>query len=155
RTLHELVSFEPTDLVIEVASNDGSLLKCFQKYNVRTLGVEPATNIAQMACANGITTINRFFNSTAANEIRDDDGAAKIVIANNVLAHVDDPLDFLSGCGELIDNDGLVVIEVPYIRNLIDYLEYDTIYHEHLCYYSINTLCRLCHAANLVICRVD
>ncbi len=155
RTVDDLVSLKPTDLVVEVASNDGSLLKCFEQYGVSTLGIEPAANIAQMACANGITTINRFFNSAIALEMRNSYGAAKIVIANNVLAHVDDPLDFLYGCRELIAKDGLIVIEVPYLRNLIEGLEYDTIYHEHLCYFSINTLCRLVDAVGLVICRVD
>jgi SAM-dependent methyltransferase len=155
RTVDDLVNLRPTDLVVEVASNDGSLLKCFEQYGVRTLGVEPAANIAQMACANGVNTINRFFNSATALEMRNSYGAARIVIANNVLAHVDDPLDFLHGCRELIDKDGLIVIEVPYLRNLIEGLEYDTIYHEHLCYFSINTLCRLGEAVGLVICRVD
>jgi hypothetical protein len=155
RTVDDLVKLKPTDLVVEVASNDGSLLKCFKQDGVRILGIEPAANIAQIACANGITTINQFFNSATAREVRDSYGPAKVVIANNVLAHVDHPLDFLDGCRELIDGDGLIVIEVPYLRNLIEGLEYDTIYHEHLSYFSINTLCRLGDAVGLVICRVD
>ncbi|MBI5648942.1 MAG: hypothetical protein HZC40_00595 [Chloroflexi bacterium] len=79
-----------SDLVVEVASNDGSLLKCFSQLGVRTLGVEPATNIAEMARAQGIETVNQFFNSTTARHIRAKYGAAKVVIGNNVLAHVDE-----------------------------------------------------------------
>jgi len=155
RTVDAIVHLKPNELVVEVASNDGSLLKCFEPYEVRTLGIEPAGNIAQIATAKGVPTVNRFFNSATALELRNAYGAARIVIANNVLAHVDDPLDFLNGCRELIDNDGLIVIEVPHLRNLLDDLEYDTIYHEHLCYFSIHALCRLSEAADLVIRRVD
>jgi hypothetical protein len=146
---------DPTDLVVEIASNDGSLLKCFQPHNVRTLGVEPAVNIAEIANSRGVETINRFFNSKAAAEIREEYGPAKAVIGNNVLAHVDESRDFLLGCKTLLGDDGLVIIEVPYLRELLDRLEYDTIYHEHLCYFSVSTLMRLCDEVGLSLVRVD
>ena len=85
------------DLVVEVASNNGSLLKCFRDLDIKTLGVEPAENIAAIANAAGIQTINRFFDSKAAGEIRESFGAARAVIGNNVLAHVDNTQDFLKG----------------------------------------------------------
>lgn len=154
-TVVEFLKLGEKDLVVEVASNDGSLLKCFKPYGVRTLGIEPATNIAEMACANGIETVNLFFNYPTAREVRDSHGPAKAVIGNNVLAHVDDTQDFLRGARELIDRDGLVIIEVPYIREMLDRLEYDTIYHEHLCYFSVTTLMRLCEAVGLSIVRID
>ena len=93
------------DLVVEVASNDGSLLGCFRKQGVRTLGIEPARNIAAMARERGIDTIAEFFSSELARKVRAEHGAASAVIANNVLAHVDDTQDFLAGCRELISDE--------------------------------------------------
>jgi hypothetical protein len=154
-TLVEILKLRPEDLVVEVASNDGSLLKCFQSNHVRTLGIEPAVNIAEIASAQGIATLNQFFNSSTAQQIRASHGPAKVIIANNVLAHVDNTQDFLCGAKELLHEDGLVVIEVPYLRQLIDRLEYDTIYHEHLCYFSVAALMRLCDAVGLSIARID
>jgi hypothetical protein len=150
----DLLNIEEGDLVVEVASNDGSLLKCFKHHKARTLGIEPAANIAELACASGIETINLFFDSATARRIRESHGPAKAVIGNNVLAHVDDTQDFLRGCKELIDRKGLVIVEVPYLRDLIEQLEYDTIYHEHLCYFSVTTLMRLCDAVGLSIIRI-
>lgn len=151
----ELLGLGPADLVVEVASNDGSLLEEFQRRGVRVLGVEPARNIAEQANRNGIPTVDRFFNSALALELRQKNGAARAVLANNVLAHVDDPVDFLAGCRELIDGDGLVIVEVPHLKELILNLEYDTIYHEHLCYFSAAALLRLAEAAGLTIVRMD
>jgi hypothetical protein len=151
----DLLKLGPADLIVEVASNDGSLLKFFQTHKVRTLGIEPATNIAEMANAQGVETVNRFFNFNAATEIREDYGVAKAVIGNNVLAHVDESRDFLLGCKELISEDGLVIVEVPYLRELLERLEYDTIYHEHLSYFSVSTLKRLCDEVGLSIVRID
>lgn len=150
----DVARLEADDLVVEVASNDGSLLRCFDRLPVRTLGVEPATNIAERARESGVETLNEFFDSAAGERIRELHGPAKAVIGNNVLAHVDDPLDFLTGCARLLAPDGVVVIEVPYIRDLVDRLEYDTIYHEHLCYFSVTTLLRLFERAGLRITRV-
>lgn len=143
------------DLVVEVASNDGSLLRCFQDFGVKTLGVDPATNVAAMARANGVETINEFFNLDTAKKIRAEYGPAKAVIGNNVLAHVDDTQNFLRGCKEVIGKEGLVIIEMPYLGDLLNRTEYDTIYHEHLCYFSVNSLMRLCESAGLVIVRMD
>lgn len=145
----------PEDLVIEVASNDGSLLKQFQRRRVRTLGVEPARNIAEQARRDGVPTVERFFNSEVARELRSEYGPAKAVIANNVLAHVDDTVDFLRGAKELLADGGLVILEVPHLQELIARLEYDTIYHEHLCYFSAATLMRLAEEAGLGIVRLD
>lgn len=154
-TLVDLLKLTSTDLVIEVASNDGSFLRHFRHYGVRTLGVEPATNIAEMARAAGIETVCEFFNSSAAERIRKSHGLAKVVTANNVLAHVDNTPDFLRGCRSLLEPDGLAVIEVPYLREFLDRLEYDTVTHEHLCYFSVTTLLRLCDVAGLSIVRMD
>ena len=149
--LANLLALSPTDLVIEVASNDGSLLSCFQQYGVRTLGVEPAENIANVARSRGVETVREFFGTRTAVDIRKSYGPAKLVIANNVLAHVDDPRDFLAGCRELVSEDGLIVIEAPYLPELLDGLEYDTIYHEHLCYFSAGALLRIYDEAGLAV----
>lgn len=154
-TVVELLDLGAEDLVVEVASNDGSLLSRFRDHGVRTLGVEPATNIAEMARERGIETENVFFTESEAERLRAEYGPAGAVVANNVLAHVDDTRGFLSGAKTLIERDGLVIMEVPYIREMLDRVEYDTIYHEHLCYFSVTTLMRLCESVGLSIVRVD
>jgi hypothetical protein len=146
---------ESQDLVMEIASNDGSLLTCFQSSGVRTLGIEPARNISRIAREKGIETVNEFFDSSCARKIREFYGPARVVIGNNVLAHVDETQDFLKGCHDLLSNDGFLVIEVPYLRELLQNLEYDTIYHEHLCYFSVTALMRLFETVNLGIVRID
>lgn len=155
RSVSDILKLTNSDLVVEVASNDGSLLRCFKEYNVRVLGVEPATNIAKIASNSEIETINEFFNSSTADRILSEYGSARAVIANNVLAHVDETRDFMLGCKELLTKDGLVIIEVPHIRELLDQCEYDTIYHEHLCYFSVNTLMRLCESVGLSLVKID
>ncbi len=154
-TVVDLLGLGARDLVVEVASNDGSLLKCFARLGVRALGIEPATNIARLAEAAGIETVNRFFDEVTAREVRQSHGPAKAVIGNNVLAHVDDTQGFLRGCRDLLDLDGLVVIEVPSLEEMIDRLEYDTVYHEHLCYFSVSALLRLCATVGLSVIRMD
>jgi SAM-dependent methyltransferase len=155
RTVTALLGLGPGDLVVEAASNDGSLLKQFQGMGIRTLGVEPARNLAEAARTNGVETLDCFFTSETARQVLELRGRAKVVIANNVLAHVDDTQDFLRGARLLLAGGGLVVFEVPYLADLLDRLEYDTIYHEHLCYFSAMALQRLCEAAGLAIARVD
>jgi hypothetical protein len=154
-TVTELLQCGPSDLVVEVASNNGQLLKCFQKHGVRVLGVEPATNIASMANDAGIETVNKFFSSRTAPEIASAYGPAKAVIGNNVLAHVDDTKDFLVGCKLLLADDGFVITEVPYLKEFVERTEFDTVYHEHLCYFGVNSLLRLCDSAGLSIRRID
>ncbi len=155
RSVGQALELGSDDLVIEVASNDGSLLRCFQEHGVRTLGVEPAANIAEQARAHGVETLDVFFDEAAAQEIRASRGAARAVIGNNVLAHVDDPQGFLRGCKALLDETGLVMVEVPYLGPFLERLEYDTVYHEHLCYFSVGPLARLCDAVGLSIVRID
>ncbi len=154
-TVVALLGLSPSDQVIEIASNDGSLLGCFQAHGVKTLGVEPATNIAERARAAGVETLDVFFDDHTAETIRASRGAARAVVANNVFAHVDDTLGFLKGCRKLLSDDGRVIIEVPYLGELLDQLEYDTIYHEHLCYFSVHALRAACDAAGLSMVRVD
>lgn len=155
KTVTALLKLGAGDLVVEVASNDGSLLSCFRDLGVRTLGVEPATNIAALAREKGIDTVNEFFHGRAGEALRKSHGEARAVIGNNVLAHVDDTQDFLRGARSLIGKDGLVITEVPYAGEMLHRLEYDTVYHEHLCYFSVSALVRLCETAGLSLVRVD
>lgn len=145
----------PRDLIVEVASNDGSLLSCFTSLGTQTLGIEPARNIAAIARERGIPTVEQFFNLATARGVRAEYGPARAVIANNVLAHVDDPTDFLAGARELIAPDGIVVVEVPYAREMLERGEYDTIYHEHLCYFSVTALAHLGTRIGLAVRQVD
>ena len=149
------LALRPGDFVVEVASNDGSLLKHFQTHGATVLGGEPASNIAAMALERGFPTDNRFFSHAVATELRAEHGPARAVIGNNVLAHVDAATDFLRGFAALLAADGLGVVEVPYAREMLERLEYDTIYHEHLCYFTVTSLARMAEAAGLSIAHVD
>ena len=144
-----------SDLVVEIGSNDGSLLSCFQKYGIRILGVEPAENIVTIAQERGIETLNRFFDKECVAEIQSSYGLANVIIANNVLAHVDDTITFLKETRALLKPGGIVVIEVPYLIDMFENLEYDTIYHEHLCYFSMLALMQIYARSGLSIIRVD
>ena len=153
--LVERLSLTADSLVAEVGSNDGSLLRCFHPYGARTVGIEPATNLATMARSRGVDTVNAFLDSATAAEIVASRGRASLVVANNVLAHVEDTRAFLTACRELLAPDGMIVIESPYVRNLVTGLQYDTIYHEHQCYFSAQALVRLCDAVGLSIRRIE
>jgi novobiocin biosynthesis protein NovU/D-mycarose 3-C-methyltransferase len=154
-TVIALCGLSDRDLVVEVASNDGSLLANFAGRGVRTLGVEPARNIAALARQRGIDTVDEFFDTDTAHRLRASHGPARCVIGNNVLAHVDDTLGFLKGMAALLAPGGLVIVEVPYLADMLHRLEYDTVYHEHLCYFSVSALVRLCERAGLCVRRVD
>ena len=139
------------DLVVDVASNDGSLLGHFARLGVRTLGVEPARNLAERSRAAGIATECVFFGEHAAVTLRHRHGMARLLTANNVLAHVPDLGGFLRGVRTLIEPDGVASIEVPYLVPMLHKLEYDTIYHEHLSYFSVRALASAFERAGLAI----
>lgn len=138
-------------LVVDVASNDGSLLKAFQRLGCRVLGVEPAKNIATMAEADGVPTVATFFGEAEATRIRNEHGGAAVCCANNVLAHVDDTPGFLAGMRKLVEPAGHVIVEAPQLWHLIENLEYDTVYHEHLCYLSVSALAGVFERAGLFL----
>ncbi len=130
----------PQSLVIEVASNDGYLLQYLQQAGVPVLGIEPARNIAEVARQKGIRTLNEFFGDAVARQLRQQGDRADVVIGNNVLAHVADLNGFVRGVALVLKDNGVAQFEVPYVKDLIDHCEFDTIYHEHLCYYSLTAL---------------
>jgi SAM-dependent methyltransferase len=134
----------PTSLVVEAASNDGYMLKNFRDAGVQVLGIDPADGPAQAAMDAGIPTRMTFFTQALAKSLRNEEGlGADVFLANNVLAHVPDLNGFVAGIKTLLKADGLAVIEAPYVVDLIDHLEFDTIYHQHLCYFSVTALDRL------------
>lgn len=133
-------SLDEKSLVVEVASNDGYLLKNYKARSIPVLGIEPARNIAKVANERGIETISEFFGSELARKLVADGKRADIIHGHNVLAHVPDLNGFVSGLAALVKDDGVVVIEAPYLRDFVDRCEFDTIYHEHLCYFSLTAL---------------
>jgi len=145
----------PNNLVVEIASNDGYLLRHYKNAGVRVLGIEPARNIARVAQEeHGIPTIPEFFVEFLARMLRLSDFDPDVVHANNVLAHVGDLNDFVFGLGILLKIDGVAVIEVPYVKDMIDACEFDTVYHEHLSYFSLTALNELFNRNMLTIWRV-
>jgi SAM-dependent methyltransferase len=142
-------------LVIEVASNDGYLLQYYRQRGIRVLGIEPARNIAEAARDRGICTMSEFFGEELAHKIKDEYGQADVIHANNVLAHVADLNGFVKGVAVVLKADGVVVIEVPYLKDLIEHVEFDTIYHEHLCYFSLTALTTLFERHELMIEDVE
>jgi SAM-dependent methyltransferase len=130
----------PDSLVIELASNDGYLLKNFVEHGIPVLGIDPAEGPARAANTAGVPTLCTFFGEKLAHELGASGKAADVIIANNVLAHVADLHGFVEGVGTLLKEDGVAVIEMPYVKDLVDHCEFDTIYHEHLCYFSVTAL---------------
>jgi hypothetical protein len=133
--------FVPKDgLVVEIGSNDGTLLRAFDRATVRVLGVEPARNIAAMANAAGIPTLDEFFGESVAAGIAAKHGRASAIIGNNVVAHIDDLHGLMNGVSALLDERGVFVAEFPYLVDLLEKCAYDTIYHEHLSYLSVGSV---------------
>ena len=133
----------PSDMVVEIGSNDGHLLAEIQKKGVRILGIDPAKNIAVQASARGIETLPEFFSEKLAHEIRDTRGAARVIIGNNVVAHIDDHHDLMRGVAALLADNGVFVLEAPYLGDMFEHLTFDTVYHEHLSYLALRPLQKL------------
>lgn len=146
---------ETNAFVVEVASNDGCLLRSIQRWTPNVLGVEPARNIAAQASRDGIPTISEFFGEVSARAIRAEHGPARVVIGTNVLGHVPDVIDFIRGAAALLEDGGIFVIEAPYLRDLVEAVAYDTIYHEHVSYLSVTALARIYPMAGLVLTHVE
>lgn len=144
-----------SSLVVEAASNDGYMLRPFLERGIGVLGVDPAKGPAQVAIDAGIPTVVDFFDVDLARRIRRERGAADVFLGNNVLAHVPDLNGFVQGISQVLAEDGVAVIEVPYVVDLVDHCEFDTIYHQHLCYFSVTALVSLCHRHGLSLNDVD
>jgi 2-polyprenyl-3-methyl-5-hydroxy-6-metoxy-1,4-benzoquinol methylase len=141
--------------VIEIASNDGYLLQHFVARGVPVLGIEPAKNVAQAAVAKGVPSITRFFGRQAAKEIKQEFGAPDLLLGNNVLAHVPDINDFVSGMAALLKHEGVITMEFPHLMQLMELNQFDTIYHEHFSYLSFTTVSRIFAAHGLTLFDVE
>ena len=155
KQLIESRGLAPTSLVIEIASNDGYLLQHYKEAGIPVLGIEPAANIATVAIERGINTINDFFGESLARRLNDDKQFADVIHAHNVMAHVADLNGFMHGINLVLKNDGVAVIEVPYVRDMIEGVEFDTIYHEHLCYFSLSSVASLVKRHSMQVTDVE
>jgi SAM-dependent methyltransferase len=146
---------DETSLVIEAASNDGYLLKNYLRAGIPVLGIEPARNVARVAREeHGIPTVSEFFGRELANSLAENQRAS-VFHAHNVLAHVPDLNGFVAGIKTVLRDDGVAVIEAPYLKDFLDGCEFDTIYHEHLCYFSLTALAGLFRNHDLRIADVE
>lgn len=144
-----------SSLAAEIASNDGYLLQFYLKDGVRVLGIEPAQNIATVARKKGIDTISEFFGLELAQKLANRNQKADVLHANNVLAHVAELNGVVEGMSVFLKDSGLIVIEAPYLKPMLEHTEFDTIYHEHLCYFSLTALDKLFRSHKLYINDVE
>jgi hypothetical protein len=145
----------PDDLVVEVASNDGYLLEQFAGLGIRVLGVEPAGGAAEVARGKGLPTLEAFFGATTAADIVREHGHPRLVVANNVMAHVPDLADFTAGFAALCGPDTVVTVENPSFVNLLTEVHFDTIYHEHFSYLTTHAVSRVVGRHGLEVFRVE
>lgn len=141
--------------VIEIGSNDGYLLRNFVEVGVPVLGIDPARNIACVAEEHGVPTLARFFGLEIAQSLAEQGKRADVILANNVIAHVPDVNGVIAGIQVLLKPGGVFVMEAPYVKEMVDKLEFDTIYHEHIFYYSLTALENLFQRHGLTVCDVE
>lgn len=141
----------PDSLVVEAASNDGYMLQNFVKRGIPVLGIDPAEGPVRKAQERGVNSMCTFFTRELAQRLKKEGRQADIFLANNVLAHVADLNGFVDGFATLLKPEGMAVIEAPYLADLIEHCEFDTIYHQHLCYFSVTALDRLFRSHGLYL----
>ncbi|MCG2586664.1 class I SAM-dependent methyltransferase [Massilia sp. TS11] len=149
------LGMQPGDLVVEIGSNDGSLLKAYRDHGLRVQGVDPARNIAAAASAEGIPTLPDFFTAAVAEQLVQQLGHARLMCANNVFAHADGIGDIVKGIRTLLAPDGAFVFEVSYIPDMIDGFVFDTIYHEHVSHHALIPLERFFNRLDLSLFDVE
>jgi hypothetical protein len=153
--LIDQLHLDSKSLVVEIASNDGYLLQNYRNRSVPVLGIEPARNIARVAEDRGIRTLSEFFDASLGRRLLHKGESAQVIHANNVVAHVSDLHGVVGGIYTLLQPDGVAVIENHYVKDLIDQVEFDSIYHEHLCYYSVTSFVRLFRQHGLTMVDVE
>lgn len=145
----------PDNLVVEIGSNDGYLLSNVVEAGISVLGIDPSAGPVEEARARGVRTICEFFDPDVARRLRRDGVVADVVLGNNVLAHVPDPNSLVEGAAILLADDGIIEIEAPYLRDLVDNCEFDTIYHQHHCYFSATSISSLFERHGLQLVDVE
>lgn len=148
-------SFSSTDWVLEIASNDGYLLRNFTPHGIKTLGIEPAENVAEISRDLGIETISEFFTSELASRLLSRYGHPKLIVANNVMAHVPDIRDFIKGLAILCGPQTRISVENPAFSNILLGMQFDTVYHEHYSYLSATSVARLSEIHGLTLFEVE
>ena len=151
----ERFGIDPSWQVVEIASNDGYLLRNFKEAGVPVLGIEPAANVAEVARENGIPSVVKFFGVKTADELVAQGTQADLLIGNNVLAHVPDLNDFVEGMKHLLSPRGIITMEFPHLMRLMDENQFDTIYHEHFSYFSLITVEKVFSSHGLTIFDVQ
>ena len=144
-----------TSHIVEIASNDGYLLKNFVEFNIPVLGIEPASNVAKDAIKKGIPTLEKFFNTDTAEELKEKNQGADVLLGNNVLAHVPDVNDFIEGMKILLKPNGVITMEFPHILQLLTQNQFDTIYHEHFSYFSFFIIQKIFSSHGLTVFDVE
>ncbi|MEW6562284.1 MAG: class I SAM-dependent methyltransferase [Pseudomonadota bacterium] len=145
----------PEHFVIEVAANDGYLLKNFVARNIPCLGVEPTDSTANAAEQLGVPILREFFGTQCAQQLAREGRCADLILGNNVYAHVPDINDFTAGLRDVLNPEGVITLEFPHLMQLIELNQFDTVYHEHFSYLSLNTVCRLFERAGLRVFDVE
>jgi len=145
----------PDHLVVELGSNDGSLLRCFAESGIEVLGIDPAANVAEVAIQSGVPTLVRFFGEDVAQEVVDTGRKPDLIVGNNVLAHAPRVNDFVRGMKRLLGPQGVITVEFPHLQRLIEGNQFDTIYHEHFFYFSFLAVRRVFEAHGLTVFDVD
>lgn len=149
------LKLDKDSFVVEVASNDGYLLKNFVAKDIPCLGIEPATNVAQEAIKKNVPVLNKFFGVKTAEEAVAQHGRADLMAANNVLAHVPDLNDFVGGLNIVLAEHGTLTVEFPHVKNILELHQFDTIYQEHYCYFSVLTLDKVFRHHGMEIYDID
>lgn len=145
------LQIQPASLVVEIGSNDGSLLKAYKAHGLHVIGVDPAKNIAATATAEGVKTLPEFFGYAIAQQILAENGPATLMCANNVFAHADNIADIVKGIRSLLAPDGVFVFEVSYVPDIIDNFVFDTIYHEHVSHHALIPLERFFNSLDMTL----
>ena len=151
----ERFTIDERSRVVEIASNDGYLLRNFVEAGVPVLGIDPAANVARVAVGNGVPTMVEFFGEALARKLRDGEKGADLIVANNVLAHVPDLHDFVEGIRILLRPGGVMTVEFPHLMRLLEENQFDTIYHEHFSYFSFLTAERILAKHGIVVFDVE
>lgn len=148
-------SLKQNEFIVDLGSNDGILLRPFKEKGMKVLGIDPAEKIAKLATESGIETLPVFFNVNVAKDISQKRGKAKIITTTSVFSHVDDLDEFTNGVKELIADDGVFIIEVYYLKELLAKNLFDTIYHEHLSYFTLKTMSKLMERLEMEVFDVE
>ena len=151
--LDKLLDLTPEDLVVEIGSNDGLFVSYFAKKNIRCLGVDPAQNLADVALSRGVKTVSSFFGRSLATQLTNEYGKAKLIVANFMVANVPDLDDFMSGVSALLADDGIYAMETNYVLDVVDKMQLEVVNHEHVTYFSVESLSNFLETHGLEIFR--